>query len=60
MENKTVEYYENEIKRLKMICKLADVPELVIESLSFDKPSPEDIDWAKKEIERLRNHNKFK
>lgn len=53
----TIESLKQEIRRLKIICKLADVPDHVVECLAFPKPTEDDIKWATAEIERIKLKN---
>lgn len=52
-------YFLPIIENYKIICQLADVPKLIIDNpgvLNFKyQPTAEDIEWANKEIERIRN-----
>lgn len=55
---KAEEYFLPIIESYKRICQLADVPKLLIEEpgiLKFSAPNAEDIEWAKKEIAKLKS-----
>ncbi len=49
-QNSEISKLKKEIKRLKIILKVAQVPDYVIDNLSFEEPNETDVDWAKNKL----------